>query len=156
TQVSLHFTVKGFGDLTFTTGTLQVSFDVTSMNVNQASSGSEDGVVTPVSAYFDDPTAPYATALAVPPGQGLVQGFTVVPEGAWALLGVNEVCMPVQITQVLAPGTTDGFSLRLAQLNGGQGQLCIFDAGTMNDRLVIDALRIGAPPAGQESFLPAP
>ena len=46
-----------------------------------------------------------------------------------------------------------GIARRAAELVGGSGYICIYDEGA-NDYVVVGGSRSGAPPAGQESFLP--
>jgi hypothetical protein len=64
------------------------------------------------------------------------------------------VCQPGTLIQASATGSL-GLSRRVEQLVGGNSILCVQDTGP-SDLVTMYPSRYGAPPAGQEMFLPDP
>lgn len=154
TPLALHFSVKGLTDVVFETGTLQVIADVVEEDTDVAASASFEGTTNFSFSTYLDSTAAYASALAVDHGvdYGLSLGFDA--SGGWAQSGSHSVCQPGTLTQASSSGS-DGLSRRVEQLVGGTAQLCVYDNGA-SDVVTLYPSRFGAPPAGQEMFLPDP
>lgn len=154
TPLALHFSVKGLTDVVFETGTLQVIADVLEEETDVPASATFEGTTNFYYATYLDSTAAYATELQVDQGIdfGLSLGFDAT--GDWVQYGSQSVCQAGTLIQASATGSL-GLSRRVEQLVGGSSILCVQDTGT-SDLITLYPSRYGAPPAGQEMFLPDP
>jgi hypothetical protein len=152
TNVTLNFVVPGLANVSFTTGTVSVTANVTQGASETPKYVTEYANVTVQSVSFADPTAAYATELAETQGTLRYQAVGVQTTGAWTLEG-DKACVPVVQVSFGTDGNDHSFNRRLVQLSGATGTACIQDFGT-NDVATVTLERIGAAPAAQTSYLP--
>jgi hypothetical protein len=155
TSVALHFNVKGLGNLTFASGTLEVTAEVAKETVNQATSIEQTANLTVGSVTFADPNAAYVAPLSLPEGSVHSQGLTVATTGTWALHQSEGVCVQVSVTGTAWSRGSEALRRRLAHVIAGTGTACIQDGGAL-DTLKIVVSASGPAPADQQSFLPDP
>jgi hypothetical protein len=151
TSVVLHFKVKGLGDITFATGQLQVTAEVTKETVSQATRLEQSASMTVSSVTYADPNAAYVTPLDLPVGSAHAQGVTLTTTGAWSLEQGDAVCAPVLVGGFSY--SSEPLRRRLAHVLGGTGKACIHDGGAA-DTLKIVLSASGPVPADQQGFLP--
>jgi hypothetical protein len=153
TNVTLHFNVPGFGDVTFSPGTLAVDMAVNNTTSTKPSSITLTGTMTATSVS-NDPSSTYTDAFGTYVSNGTPMHPTVIvtpmPGEEWSL-DIQSACIMVNVTDTSAPEPP--LAARLDQVEGGSGRLCIADEGA-SDRLMLDLSMNGPPPASQTSSLP--
>ena len=105
---------------------------------------------------YTDPGASYAGALDIEldvPLPVLIQFRTVI--GDW-FVEPQQICEAGEVVATQAD-TSPGLKRRLAQIVGASARLCVIDEGdpTIGDSLTFEPIFQGAPPPGQEAFLPS-
>ncbi len=156
TFVVLHLQVQGLGDVTFQLGSVAVTAEVVREDVPQFQSAREAGSIQFQEELYADPSAPYAAALDVDtvledPGASYSHGLVVHATGGWYQLFAFYICTDV-VFEAIEPAAP-GIEMRMAQLEGGAGRLCIDDYGA-TDNISIFLSSYGPAPASQQSFLP--
>jgi hypothetical protein len=154
TPLALHFAVKGLVDLVFDTGTLQLIADVVEQAASQPGSAQVTGTYNSYYSANADDTAAYATSLAVTQGVDYPLTLGFQSTGTWTQFGGGTICVQGTLGSASAGGSP-GLSLRLAELTSGSASVCVYDQGA-TDQVALFVNRFGAPPAGQETFLPDP
>ena len=151
TSLELTFEVVGFGQVTFARGSVNISLHVT--NVTGGSNGAiVSGTTSLYSEEYADPMAAYASELDVDVPGDYPFSLQVHATNAWFQNSSFSICRYTD-GAVASTSAAGGFAKRLEQVQGTDGNLCIFDYGA-NDVVVVAAYRYGAPPASQAMFLP--
>lgn len=152
TPLVLHFKVQGLGDVTFQVGTLQLSFDVAKENSQQPTRADAQGSASFNYEQYADSSAAYATKLDIDQGVPYAYHLQLQGAGDWVNYAGGTVCKSGTLGISDASGNP-GIALRAAEEVGASASLCIYDLGA-TDYISLFAGRTGAPPMGQESFLP--
>jgi hypothetical protein len=153
TSLVLHFTVTGLGDVTFDTGTLEVTAEVDNVDEAQAGAMEAVGFTNIYSETYADPTAAYASALDVETGVDYWTTLELQASGAWTQYASNVVCKEGSLIAGGSAGA--GLNERIVDVYGTVGSVCIYDYGA-DDIAMVYFSREGAPMAGHETFLPSP
>lgn len=154
TPLTLQFSLDELGDVAFGTGTLQVVAEVDVREVEQATSASVSGTTNLSYEQYSDATAAYATALDVDQGIDLAFSLGFQASSDWYQVGTSSVCQRGTVAES-ASSSSVGLDLRLQQLSGTSATLCVINQGAADD-VSLTMNVYGAPPAGQEAFLPDP
>jgi hypothetical protein len=152
TPLVLHFKVEGLGDVTFQVGTLQLSFDVTKESAQQPTRADAQGSASFFMEEDADPTAAYATSLHIDQGVPYAYHLQLQGGGDWVNYAGGTACKYGTLG-ISDASDNPALALRAAEEVGASGGLCVYDQGA-SDYIVLYASRTGAPPMGQESFLP--
>jgi hypothetical protein len=158
TNVVLHFSVPGVADVTFDTGQVSVTAEVTKNDSATPGIIVNFANVAVSTVTFADPTAPYASFFADTIGATRFFGLGFTPTGPWAALG-DAACIPVTVTSVSSDPAPDAtaFNERMLQFilgTTGTGDVCIHDDGA-DDLLEVRLRAEGAVPASQTMVLPS-
>ena len=133
-------------------GTLQLSFDVTKENGQQPTRADAQGSANFFMDQDADPTAAYASKLHVDQGVPYAYHLQLQGGGDWVNYAGGTVCKNGTLG-IGDASDNPGLAFRAAEEVGASAGLCVYDQGA-TDYIVLYASRSGAPPMGQESFLP--
>jgi hypothetical protein len=124
TALVFHFSVPGLGDLTFSTGSLQLGVSV-GVTQGSGSSGVEfiDGTV---SSQNLGTNAAVNAVIAAPVGAAAPLRVEATFTGPWGA-ELNSVCAPTK-AHVTTTSTNPAIIAMAAELDGGEGQMCVGDA----------------------------
>jgi len=158
TPLVLHFAVASLVDVTFQTGRLQLSIDVSPTSTTMANHGQE-------SATFTETSQLITAGLGLEAPLGLVAGetdsesLTFDLTSAFALSSPpRELCANISVDSVTSPSSSTGFRALMEEVvgvTGAAGTVCITDFGAQgNDQVHIRFSRTGAAPVDQQAFLP--
>ncbi len=151
TPLTLQFATEELGALAFGTGTLEVVAEVDVREVAQATSAVISGATNLSFEQYGDGAAAYATALDVDQAVDLAFSLGFQASSDWYQIGTTSVCQAGTVAEAASGG--GGLDLRLQQLLGASATLCVINQGAA-DEVSLSVNRYGAPPAGQEGFLP--
>jgi hypothetical protein len=157
TPIVLHFGVETLGDVTFDTGNLGLTFDVIEEEAEEASQLDEGGTFTFTDSTFLDPSADYASALAVELGVPYAQRLDIQSQGDWRFVASYGICKEGSL-QSTGYEATPEFARRIQQLSGSgttYSQICVYDYGA-SDLVTFYTSRSGEAPIEQQSFLTEP
>jgi hypothetical protein len=158
TPLVLHFSVVGLGDVTFQTGGLRVSIDVSQTSTTMANHGQESATFTGLSQTI---TAGFGleTPLGLVTGETDTVSLTFDLTSAFVLTSpAREVCANIALASITSPSGSTAFSALMDEVGGttgAAGTLCIVDFGAEgHDEGHFELSRTGAAPADQQAFLP--
>jgi hypothetical protein len=159
TNVVLHFTVPGMADVTFETGQVSVTAEVTKKDSAAPAFIVLSGTVQVGPVWFYDPAAQYATYFAESPGATRFFGIGLTPSDGWEAFGTS-ACIKVTVGSISSDPdpTATAFNERMLQFifgAQGVGDLCIIDDG-VDDLMELRLSAEGSLPASQSTALPSP
>lgn len=152
TPLTLQFSLDNLGAVAFETGTLQVVAEVDVREAEQATGAVVSGATNLTYEEYADGTAAYATALDVDQGVDLAFSMGFQASTDWYQTGTSTVCQSGTLAEA-ASDNGAALDLRMEQLIGSSATLCVTNQGAADD-VSLSSNRYGAPPAGQEVFLP--
>jgi hypothetical protein len=154
TEITLHFTVPGLGNVTFSPGNLAVDIAVNNETRTKPSSVIVGATMMGTSIQFSNGYAADNTLTAVANGTPLHLTLIVSPKptSQW-ILDLDAACIDVLVADTSAGAGETGFATRLEQVEGGEGRICITDEGT-SDSFWLGVWKDGAMPASQQATYP--
>jgi hypothetical protein len=148
-QVALHFHTSALSDVTFTTGKLELSFEVVQQVTVESSVTEATGDLAVDAELYADPSADYAAALDVASTESLAVSLRSLSD--WSFATATAICKSASVTSF--GFSSPGLERRLAEVASDSARVCIFDDGD-NDVVQIAMQRNGSAPVEQQSFLP--
>ena len=153
TPLTLHFSVTGLGDVTFETGRLQASIEVSPTTTTMANHGQ-------VSLTFTEREQSIAAGFGLETPLGLLAGendggsLTLDLISPFAVTRPEVACARISATWVTSPSASAAFGALMEEegVTGTGGHICVGDDGA-NDWIQIVWFRNGAAPADQQAFL---
>jgi hypothetical protein len=140
TSIVIHLNVAGLGTVTFSTGTLTVGSSITQ------SDGGGSGTVFVASSTVTSQTlggpAAVQAALTEATGSALAYSAAVTFTQPWTAQ-VGSVCAYGTAQLTIPAGASTGAATLLGELNGGTGQVCVYDNST--GQVIISIYRTGTP-----------
>jgi hypothetical protein len=151
TAITLHFNVPGFGNVTFSQGTLAVDIAVANETRAKPSTIVVNATVMGTFVTFNGVPGD-ATATAVANGTPLHMTLVISPKPTsnW-VLDVTQACIDVDVTDTSA--VEAALDTRLEQVEGGTGRVCIADGGA-NDYFWLQLSKDGTMPPSQQATYP--
>ncbi len=153
TPLTLHFSATGLGDVTFQTGRLQTSIDVSPKTTTMANHGL-------ASLTFTGGEQSIAAGLGLETALGLVAGerdsgtLTFDLISPFAVTRPEVACAKITATWTSSPSASAAFGALMAEEGdtGTAGHICVGDDGA-NDWIQVVWFRNGAAPVDQRAFL---
>jgi hypothetical protein len=155
TDLVLHFTVGGLGDLTFDMGSLAVALDVQRNATTQPAQVHETGQYIFSFQTFNGLSAEAQAYFAQTSGDSHTHFLDFNFLNAWRQTTASEVCADSRLDVFTTQDGESGFSRATNLLLGQNGRICITDFGT-NDMVNIFAELLGPAPPALASMLPSP
>ncbi len=155
TPIVLHFSVVNLGDVTFQSGALQVSVDVSSTTSTMPTSAQETGVIAIQSQTIASGVG-LETPLGLTLGESDTQSLTWSMTGPFIQLSPQESCATGALITDSASMSSTGFSALVKEIAGPGNvvSVCVENATRAGDSVFVSATRKGAAPTDQQSFLP--
>jgi hypothetical protein len=154
TQLTLHFSLTGLGDVTFDMGTLAVALDVQRNTTAQPTQLLESGTYVHNSSLFGPSATPIARLFfEMTPGETHPHAFDFNITGAWQQFSPTLMCAQALFESFTTMG--ESALSRLVNIVAGRPAfVCVEDAG-MADKFFVNADLTGPAPPAFTSALPS-